>query len=52
MSSTPWKPPKVVVDKDRFDAILRKIAVSNPLPVKDLTGTFPKLNSQKRKDRD
>jgi hypothetical protein len=48
---TPRKLEKIAVDKDRFDAILRKMADTKPLPVKDLIGTFPKLNSQKAKPR-
>ncbi len=43
----PAEPPKsesqeIMVDKDRFDAVLRRMAASKPLPVKDLTGTFPR----------
>ena len=42
MNTHPTEPQKLMVDKDRFDAILRRMAVSKPLPVKDLTGTFPR----------
>lgn len=34
---------EIMVDKDKFDAILRRMAITKPLPVKDLTGTFPRL---------
>jgi hypothetical protein len=43
MNTAPTEPKKLMVDKDRFDAILRRMAASKPLPVKDLTGTFPRL---------
>jgi hypothetical protein len=43
------KPQKIMVDKDRFDAILRKIANTKPLPLKDLTGTFPNVLPRRRK---
>jgi hypothetical protein len=42
MDGTPTEPQKIIVDKDRFDAILRRMATTKPLPVKDLTGTFPR----------
>jgi hypothetical protein len=38
----PKKLEEITADKDRFDAILRRMAISKPLPVKDLTGTFPR----------
>jgi hypothetical protein len=42
-SEAPKKLEKLTADKERFDAILRRMAISKPLPVKDLTGTFPHL---------
>ena len=33
---------KTVVDKDKFDAILRKIITTKPLPLKDAVGTSPR----------
>lgn len=47
---TPAEPQEILVDKDRFDAILRRMATTKPLPVKDLTGTFPRL-PRKPKDK-
>jgi len=41
--NTPAEPKEIIADKDRFDAILRRMATTKPLPVKDLTGTFPRL---------
>jgi len=43
----PQKIEEMQVDKDRFDSILRKMAMSEPLPRKDLAGTF----TRKRKDK-
>ena len=43
METDPSEPKEMMVDKDRFDAVLRRMAASKPLPVKDLTGTFPRL---------
>jgi hypothetical protein len=43
---------EITVDKDRFDAILSRFVTSAPLPLKDLTGTFPNvLPKDKRKKR-
>ncbi len=33
---------KIMVDKDRFDAVLRKIINTKPLPLKDVIGTSPR----------
>jgi hypothetical protein len=43
MKTPPIETKKLMVDKERFDSILRRMAASKPLPVKDLTGTFPRL---------
>ena len=40
---------EITVDKDRFDAILRRMVTSTPLPVKDLTGTFPNILPRKKR---
>jgi hypothetical protein len=32
----------IMVDKDRFDAVLRKIISTKPLPLKDVIGTSPR----------
>lgn len=36
------KPEEIMVDKDRFDTILRKIINTKPLPLKDVIGTSPR----------
>jgi hypothetical protein len=33
---------EIMVDKNRFDAILRKIISTKPLPLKDVIGTSPR----------
>jgi hypothetical protein len=33
---------EIKVDKDKFDAVLRKIINSKPLPLKDVIGTSPR----------
>jgi hypothetical protein len=52
MNTLSPKLKKIEADKDKFDAILRRMADTKPLPVKDLTGTFPKLSSRKRNKQD
>jgi hypothetical protein len=42
MDKTISEPQEIMVDKDKFDAILHRMATSKPMPVKDLTGTFPR----------
>jgi hypothetical protein len=42
MDINPSKPQETMVDKDRFDAILRKIISTKPLPLKDVIGTSPR----------
>jgi hypothetical protein len=49
MNTKPSKSQEIMVDKDRFDAVLRKIANTKPLPLKDLTGTFPNVLPRRRK---
>lgn len=39
---------KIRVDKHKFDAILRKMATCEPLPRKDLAGTFPKKRKEQK----
>lgn len=36
------KSKETLVDKDKFDAILRKIINTKPLPLKDVIGTSPR----------
>jgi hypothetical protein len=36
------KPKVIMVDKDRFDAILTKIINTKPMPLKDVVGTSPR----------
>jgi hypothetical protein len=36
------EPQEIMVDKDRFDAVLRKIINTKPLPLKDVIGTSPR----------
>jgi hypothetical protein len=42
MDNISSKPQETMVDKDRFDAILRKIINTKPLPLKDVIGTSPR----------
>lgn len=39
-SATDYK--EIIADKDRFDAVLRKIISTKPLPLKDVVGTSPR----------
>jgi hypothetical protein len=32
-------PQEIMVDKDRFDAVLRKMINTKPMPMKDVIGT-------------
>jgi hypothetical protein len=41
-SEPPRKLEEITVDKDRFDAILKKIIATKPLPLKDVIGTSPR----------
>jgi hypothetical protein len=36
------EPKEIMVDKDKFDALLRKIINTKPLPLKDVIGTSPR----------
>lgn len=49
MNTLTPKLKKIEVDKDRFDAILGKMAATKPLPAEDLKGTFPKMSSLRHK---
>jgi hypothetical protein len=42
MDTKPSEPQEIMVDKDRFDAVLRKIINTKPLPLKDVIGTSPR----------
>lgn len=42
MDKTSPEPKEIMVDKDKFDAVLRKIIASKPLPAKDVIGTSPR----------
>ena len=49
------QPPKledVLFNREKFDAALRKIAQAKPIQRKELLGTFPRLNSVRRKPKD
>jgi hypothetical protein len=50
------KPPHKIEDvmfhREKFDAVLKKIAETKPLQRKELLGTFPRLNSLRRKPKD
>ena len=35
------------VDKDRFDAVLRKMIATKPLPLKDVIGTSPRKKGER-----
>jgi hypothetical protein len=41
-SEAPRKLEEITADKDRFDAVLKKIISTKPLPLKDLIGTSPR----------
>jgi len=49
MNSLSPEQQKIAVDKEKFDAMLRKIATHKPLPLKSLTGTFNRLPSKRKK---
>ena len=42
------EPKDITADKDKFDAILRRIIATKPLPLKDIVGTS--LRPRKTKD--
>jgi hypothetical protein len=48
---TPPKIEDVMFNREKFDAVLRKIAETKPLQRKELLGTFPRVNSQRRKPK-
>jgi len=37
----------IVVDKERFDAVLRKMIATKPLPLKDVVGTSPRRKRER-----
>ena len=39
MDATASKPDDILVDRDKFDAVLRNIITTGPLPLKDVIGT-------------
>jgi hypothetical protein len=39
---SPLKHEEITIDKDKFDALLRKIINTKPLPLKDVIGTSPR----------
>jgi hypothetical protein len=39
---------ETIVNKDRFDSVLRKIIASKPLPLKDAVGTSPRRKAAKQ----
>jgi len=41
------EPQEILADKDRFDAVLRKMIASKPLPLKDVIGTSPRRKQGK-----
>ncbi len=47
MSGISPEAKKTVVDKDRFDSILKKIITTKPLPLKDVIGTSPRCKASK-----
>ena len=47
MDTNPPEPQEIMVDKDRFDAVLRKIISTKPLPLKDVIGTSPRRKASK-----
>ena len=42
LDTTASDPQDISVDKDKFDAVLRKIINTKPLPLKDVVGTSPR----------
>jgi hypothetical protein len=43
MNDTPQtNAEQITVDKDKFDAVLRRIINTKPLPLKDIIGTSPR----------
>lgn len=48
--NTPLDPKEIMVDKDKFDAVLRRIIASKPLPLKDVIGTSPRRKPSKQSE--
>lgn len=42
------KTKEIIVDKDKFDAVLRKIIATKPIPLKDIIGTSPRSKGERR----
>jgi hypothetical protein len=42
MDTNPSESKEIMVDKDRFDAVLRRIINTKPLPLRDVIGTSPR----------
>ena len=47
MDTKTEEPKELTVDKDKFDAILRKIINTKPMPLKDVIGTSPRRKASK-----
>jgi hypothetical protein len=47
MNTLSTKLKKIEVDKDRFDAVLRKVIAAKPLPLKNVIGTSPRGKASK-----
>lgn len=47
MDKTTPEPQEIIVDKDRFDAVLRKIISTKPMPMKDVIGASPRRKATK-----
>jgi hypothetical protein len=47
LDSEAKEPQEIVADKDRFDAVLRKMIATRPTPLKDVVGTAPRKKSER-----
>lgn len=43
------KAKEILVDQDRFDAVLRKIIATKPMPLKDVVGTSQRQTPKRKK---
>jgi hypothetical protein len=50
MDTAPSKPQEIMTDKDRFDAVLKKMIGMKPLPLKDAIGTSPRRKAKPASD--
>jgi hypothetical protein len=48
MDTPATDPKEILVDKDRFDTVLRKIISTKPLPLKDVIGTSPRSGGKRK----